>query len=45
MESKKSYLDILGARFWNSMCKTLHMLTMVTEGQNARTPDKAPLEH
>lgn len=43
MESKK-YLDISKACFWNSICKTLHMLTTVTEGQNATTPAKASLE-
>ena len=46
METKKSYLDIPEACFWNSICKTLHVLTIATEGQNATTPDKAPpLEH
>lgn len=43
MESKK-YLDISKACFWNSICKTVHMLTIVTEGQNATTPAKTPLE-
>lgn len=45
MESKKSHLDVLEACFWTSVCETVHTLTIVTEGQNATTPDKAPLEH
>lgn len=45
MEPKKSYLDVLEACFWTSVCETVRTLTIVTEGQNATTPDKPPLEH